>query len=109
MDGPVSAFGYPVAIGSHKTLVRADGTLSKAFPNFEMGSVEHGEPGLGLGMSGGAWVVGLAEGDTDAGNSVVGLSTVTGSAGGTPLLGGPRFTICAKELLEFAKVSCSQQ
>jgi len=108
-DGPVAAFGYPVAIGSHKTLVRADGMLAEAVPGFAMGSVEHSEPALGLGMSGGAWMVGLAEGDTDAGNSVVGLSTVTGSAGGTPLLGGPRFTVCAKELLEFSKASCGPQ
>ena len=57
-DGPVSAFGYPAAIGSHKTLVRAGGgMLAEGVPGFAMGSVEHSELGLGLGMSGGAWVV----------------------------------------------------
>ena len=106
-DGPVAVFGYPVAIGSRKTLVRADGQLSKV-PDFEMGSVEHGEPALRLGMSGGAWVRDLTEGDSGAGNIVVGHSTVAG-ANGTPALGGPRFTICAKELLEFVKTSCVQQ
>lgn len=106
-NGTVSAFGYPVGLGSHKTLIRVDGRLEKE-RDFAMAAVEHTEPALGLGMSGGAWVAGLNEGEGGAGD-VVGLSTTSSTSGSTSFLGGPHFTVCAKELLEFVKAACAPQ
>jgi hypothetical protein len=104
---PVSTFGYPAGLGSHKTLIRVDGRLEKV-PDFAMAAVEHTEPALALGMSGGAWVADLNEGEGSAGD-VVGLSTTTGTSGGTSFLAGPLFAVCAKDLLEFVKTACAPQ
>ena len=107
-NGTVSSFGYPVALGAHKTLIRVDGTLAKD-SNFAMATVQHAEPTLRLGMSGGGWVANLTEQDGGSGNIVVGLSTTAGEADGNFFLAGPWFTACTKDLLNFVKASCGQQ
>jgi hypothetical protein len=103
-EGPVTALGYPAAIDSRKSLVKADGDFLRV-PGFDMGAVTRSDPALGLGMSGGAWVADLAEGEGNTGNVVIGHST----AAPPDFVIGPRFTVCAKELLEFVKTACVQQ
>jgi hypothetical protein len=103
-EGTVAAFGYPAAIGSRKSLVKADGDFFHV-STFDMGAVTRSDIAMSLGMSGGAWITGLTEADDSGGNVVIGLST---TAPPNALL-GPRFTICAKELLEFVKATCAQQ
>ena len=104
----VAAFGYPAAIGLRKALIKTQGQFAKD-PDFALGVVQHADPALGLGMSGGAWVSELTEAGGGTANVVLGLSTTVPTASGAPQLMGPQFTVCAKELLDFARTACAQQ
>jgi hypothetical protein len=103
-----TTIGFPLNIDGGAQLYQASGAFAReTWPDGvktgeDFGSITHGEPRFGLGISGGAWITDLKPGQLDTGNKVVGLNG-SGSDGFTF---GAVMDVCAVNLLQFVRSNC---
>lgn len=95
---PVRATGLPFVLGKHRKLVEVAGEAvsDTSFPS--MGTVAFAQPGMSLGVSGGAWL--------STANEVVGISSFANATVTGFLVGGSYFDACIALALAFAEQEC---
>jgi hypothetical protein len=104
-----TAIGYPMQIDNGATLYRVTGPLARVSwpgtqPGEDLGSITYSDPRFTLGVSGGAWISNLSNGDGSENARIVGMNSVNASDPNG--VGGPLFGACTKDLLEFIRKTC---